>query len=401
MMTPCDDTKGLRDLFLLRPGTIYLNNGSFGACPLPVFQAWQRFQFDLECHPGAFLEQCYQSLLPEARESLAAYLGADASELVFVTNATVGVNTIARSFDLQPGDEVLTTDQEYGPLDRAWEFLCSKRQARYIHQPVPLPVQSAEEVVEAVWAGVTARTKVLYLSHITSPTALILPIKALIARARERGILTLIDGAHAPGQMELDLHDLGCDFYTGNCHKWMLTPKGSAFLYARKAMQQVAEPLIVSNGWRGWEDRPRFVEEQQYQGTRDLSAFLAVPAALDFMARHDWPAVRERCRELIRYGRQQIGQITGLAPICPDAAAWFSQINTIPLPRGDIRALGAGLRERHIEIPITGWQEERYLRLSVQGYNSKADVDALIAAVRAWVEEKPAALPQDISGRSG
>jgi len=390
MSTECDDTQGLRELFLLRPGTIYLNHGSYGACPLPIFQAWQRFQFDLECHPGAFLGQCYSKLMPEARERLGAYLGADADELVFVPNATMGVNIVARSFDLQPGDEVLTTDQEYGNLDCMWEYLCSKRKAKYIHQVVNLPVHSAEDVVEAVWAGVTERTKVLYLSHITSPTALILPIKELIARARERGIYTLIDGAHAPGQMDLDMHDLGCDFYTGNCHKWMLTPKGSAFLYARKAMQSVVEPLVVSGGWHGWEQRASFLDEQQYQGTRDMSAFLAIPVAIDFMERHNWLAVRERCRNLICYAREQIGALTGLPHFSPDSPQWFSQINTISVPKENIDALGAEFGKRHIEIPITGYHEERALRLSVQGYNSKADVDTLIDAVRAWLAKEPA-----------
>ncbi|NLG52249.1 MAG: aminotransferase class V-fold PLP-dependent enzyme [Chloroflexi bacterium] len=377
----------MRDLFLLRPGTIYLNNGSFGACPLPVFEAWQHFQFDLESHPGAFLGRCYSKLLPEGRERLGAYLGADASELVFVVNATMGVNIVGRSVALEPGDEVLTTDQEYSNLDQAWEFLCSKRGAKYIHQKVQLPVESADDVVEAVWSGVTDRTKVLYLSHITSTTALILPIKQLIQRARERGIITLIDGAHAPGQIDLDMHDLGCDFYTGNCHKWMLTPKGSAFLYARREMHHLVEPLVVSGGWRGWENRNTFIEEQQYQGTRDVSPFLAVPVAIDFMEDHDWLSVRQRCRELIRYARQEIGAMVGVPPVCPDSPEWFSQINTIPLPKGDYQALGRLLRERHIEIPVTGHDGNRFLRLSVQGYNSKADIDALIGTVRDWMAE--------------
>ncbi len=192
MSSVVDDTHGLRELFLLRPGTVYLNNGSFGACPLPVFQAWQRFQFDLECHPGAFLGQYYSQLIPEALERLGAYVGAYPDELVFVINATMGVNIIARSLDLQPGDEILTTDQEYGCLDRCWEFICGKRKSQYVHRTVKLPVQSVEEVVDEIWSGVTERTRVLYLSHITSPTALTLPVKQLVALARERGIVTVI-----------------------------------------------------------------------------------------------------------------------------------------------------------------------------------------------------------------
>lgn len=390
MTTVIDDTNGLRDLFLLRPGTVYLNNGSFGACPLPIFQAWQRFQFDLECHPGAFLSQCYNKLLPEARERLGAYLGADMDELVFVINATMGVNIVARSFDLQPGDEVLTTDQEYGNLNQMWEYLCAKRKARYVHRTVKLPIQSKEEVIEAIWSGVTDRTKVLYLSHITSPTAITLPIKELCALARERGIVSLIDGAHAPGQMDLNMHDLGCDFYTGNCHKWMLTPKGSAFLYARREMHKVVEPLVVSGGWRSFEDRATFIDEQQYNGTRDVSAFLAVPTALDFMERHNWAAVRERSRQMIRYARKEFEALTGLPQNCPDSPEWFSQIGTIPIPKGDYGAFGAELGARHIEIPVSGWQEQRAVRLSVQCYNTKDDVDTLIDALRAWLDKSKA-----------
>jgi isopenicillin-N epimerase len=166
-----------------------------------------------------------------------------------VTNATVGLNIVARSLDLHPGDEVLSTDHEYGALDRTWRFLCAKRGAKYIRQPVPVPIASAADVVEAVWSGVTEQTRVLFISHITSPTAIIFPIKPLIDRARERGIVTIVDGAHAPGQIDLNLRELGADYYSGNLHKWLMSPKGSAFLYVRKEMQHLVEPLVVSWGW--------------------------------------------------------------------------------------------------------------------------------------------------------
>ena len=238
----------------------------------------------------------------EARSALGDFVGADADDLVYVTNATVGLNIVARSLDLRPGDEVLTTDHEYGALDRTWRFLCAKHGAKYIRQPVPVPIDDrrAADVVEAVWSGVTDRTRVLFISHITSPTAITFPIKPLIDRARERGIVTIVDGAHAPGQIELNLRELGADFYSGNLHKWLMSPKGSAFLYARKEMQHLVEPLVVSWGWEAEKPGPsRFVDEQEWTGTRDIAAFLSVPAAIQFQRESRLAA---RARRMSRIG---------------------------------------------------------------------------------------------------
>src|SRR5262245_29391546 len=206
----------LKALFLLDPDVIFLNHGSFGACSRPVFEEYQRWQRELERQPVEFLGRRFDDLMYEARSALGGYLGADADDLVYVTNATVGLNIVARSLDLHPGDEVVSTDHEYGALDRTWRFLCAKRGAKYVRQPVQVPITSADEVIEAVWSGVTDRTRVLFISHITSPTAIIFPIKPLIDRARERGIITIIDGAHTPGQIDLKLRELGADFYSGN-----------------------------------------------------------------------------------------------------------------------------------------------------------------------------------------
>ena len=210
---------GLRDQFLLCPGGIFLNHGSFGACPRPVFEAYQAWQEELERDPSGFFAHRAE-LMRDARAALGAYVGADADDLVFVSNATTGINVVARSLDLAPGDEVLSTDHEYGALDRTWQFISRRRRARYVRQPVPLPVTSGAQVVEAVWAGVTDRTRALFLSHVTSSTAIILPVAPLVRRARQAGIITIVDGAHAPGQIPLDLDGLGVDFYVGNCHKW-------------------------------------------------------------------------------------------------------------------------------------------------------------------------------------
>jgi len=373
----------LRDLFLLDPDVHFLNHGSFGACPRPVFEEYQRWQRELERQPVEFLGRRFNDLMREARRALAAFVGAEADEVTYVTNATVGLNTVARSLELRPGDEVLSTDHEYGALDRTWRFVCQKREAKYLRRPIPVPIKTAEEVIAAIWAGVTDRTRVLFLSHITSPTAITLPIKPLIDRARERGIITIIDGAHAVGQIDLNLHELGADFYTSNCHKWLMSPKGSAFLYARRDVQRLVEPLIVSWGWEA--DKPtssRFIDEQEWQGTRDIAAYLSVPAAIQFFHANNWPAVRQHCHASVRYARDQVAALTGLPPLTPDEAAWFAQMSALPLPPCDLDELKRRLYDEYrIEIPVIRWNERHFVRVSCQGYNTRADVDALIDAL--------------------
>jgi isopenicillin-N epimerase len=240
-------------------------------------------------------------------------------------------------------------------------------------------------VIEAIWSGVTDRTRVLFLSHITSPTAITIPIKSLIDRARERGIITIIDGAHAPGQLDLNLRELGADFYSGNLHKWLMSPKGSAFLYAHKEMQHLVEPLVVSWGWEAEKPGPsKFVDEQEWTGTRDIAAFLSVPAAIQFQRDRDWPRVRRECHELVRYARQQVSSLFGLPPLTPDDEQWFTHMSALPLPPCDLDALKRRLYdEYHIEIPVIRWNDRCFVRISIQGYNTRADVDALVAALRA------------------
>ena len=370
-------------LFMLRPGVVYLNHGSFGACPRPVFERYQAWQRELETEPVEFLGRRFASLMRGAREGLAAFVGADPDDLVFVPNATTGLNAVARSLRLEPGDEVLATDHEYGALDRTWTFVCEKQAARYVRRPLPLPLASAGDVVEAVWAGVTRRTRVLFLSHVTSTTAIVLPLAELIRRARERGILTVIDGAHAPGQVALDLAALGADFYAGNCHKWMNAPKGSAFLHARREVQGLLEPLVVSWGWRS--DRPgpsRFVDEHEWQGTRDIAAYLTVPAAIEFMREHDWPDVQRACHDLAAAARDRIDAVTGRAAIVPDDPGWFGQMATVALPVCDHETLQRSLfQEFGIEVPTFSWNGGSYLRVSVQAYNDGSDIDALSGAL--------------------
>lgn len=373
-----------KELFLLRPDMTFLNHGSFGACPRPVFATYQAWQRELEAQPVEFLGRRFNDLLAEARGRLAAFVGARANDVVFVPNATTGVNIVARSLALQPGDEVLATDHEYGATDRTWRLLCRKQGAIYINRPLPLPVTTPENVLEQFWAGVTPRTRVIFISHITSPTALTWPVAAICQRARAAGILTVVDGAHAPGQIALDLSSLGADFYTGNCHKWLCAPKGAAFLFARPAVQHLIEPLIISWGWES--EKPgqsRFIDYLEWTGTHDIAAYLSVPAAIDFQAAYAWDSVRRSCHALVEQARQQINALTGLAPICPDEGVWFQQMATIRLPACDTESLKERLWEEwKIEVPIITWNRAPLLRVSIQAYNDEADLARLIDALR-------------------
>ena len=380
---------GLRKLFLLREDMTFLNHGSFGACPRPVFAEYQRWQRELEAQPVEFLIRRGDDLLAEARHTLGDFIGADGDDLVFVTNATTGLNIVIRSLYLEAGDEVLGTDHEYGALDRTWTFVCEKRGASYIRRPLPLPVTSADDLVEAIWSGVTDRTRVLFLSHITSPTAITMPVAELVRRGREAGLITIVDGAHAPGQIDLDLDRLGADYYAGNCHKWLLSPKGAAFLHARREMQHLLAPLVVSWGWRSETPGPsRFVDEHQWQGTRDLAAFLSVPAAIRFQHEHDWPTVRRRCHELVRVARQRILGEVGTEALTPDDEAWYGQMGAFPLPPCRDEVLKQRLWDEYkVEIPVTKLGDRRFLRIAVQGYNNAEDVSRLVTGLRAvWPE---------------
>lgn len=381
-----------KEQFLVRPNLTFLNHGSFGACPRPVFETYQEWQRRLEADPVEFLGRRLDDLLREAREPLAAYVGTQADQIVFVQNATLGVNIVARSLmlALEPGDEVLATDHEYGAADRTWRFLCGQYGIKYINQPVPLPLTSDEEMIEAFWRGVTPRTRVIFISHITSPTALIFPVEKICQRAQAAGIMTVIDGAHAPGHIPLQLDAMGVDFYTGNCHKWLCAPKGAGFLYARPERQPLLQPLIVS--W-GWDSRSPGVSPFQdifgWTGTDDPAAYLSTPASIAFQQQNDWDAVRVACHELAASARRDITALVGSTPICPDSPHWFGQMCAIPLPIDDAPTLQKRLREEwHIEIPIFPWNNLHLMRISLQGYNGPADVERLLTALEAILSER-------------
>jgi isopenicillin-N epimerase len=372
-----DDIR-LRQEFLLDPSVTFLNHGSFGATPRSVFERYQAWQLELEREPVLFLARRLEALLADARSTLGAYVGADPDDLVFVPNATTGVTIAARALGLQPGDEVLSTDLEYGALDLMWEHVCGDLGARYVRTPIRLPVTSSDELVETVWAGVGPRTRALFLSHHTSATALTLPIGELCRRARAAGIRTIVDGAHAPGHLPLDLRELDADYYAGNCHKWLCAPKGAGFLSVRRELQHDVHPLLISWGYQG--DDPSFVARHERQGTRDPSAYLTVPAAIAWQDEHDWDAVRARCHELARRARNELG----LEPLTPDSREFFGQMVTLRLPEDAPSDLQRRLYDEHrIEIPVSDHEGGRFIRASFQGYNDEADLEHLREALTA------------------
>jgi isopenicillin-N epimerase len=370
------DGTRLREKFLLDPSVTFLNHGSFGATPRAVFERYQEWQLELERQPVLFLDRRLDALLAEARAVLGAYVGADPDDLVFVPNATAGVNVAAWPLGLQPGDEVLSTDLEYGAIDLTWEHVCGDFGARYVRTPIRLPVTSAEAIVDAVWAGVGPRTRALFLSHHTSATAMTLPVEELCRRAREAGIQTIVDGAHVPGHLPLNLRQLDADYYAASCHKWLGAPKGAGFLYVRRELQRDVHPLLISWGYEG--DDPSFVSRHQKQGTRDPSAYLTVPAAIAWQDEHEWAAVRDRCHELARRARNELD----LEPLTPDSNEFFAQMVTLRLPKNAPRDLQERLYAEHrIEIPVFERGDERFIRASFQGYNDTADLERLKAAL--------------------
>jgi isopenicillin-N epimerase len=337
---------------------VYLNHGSFGACPRPVFEAYQAYQRELERQPVEFLalERRLPGLLDEARLALAAYVGASPDNLAFATNASSAINVAVRSLALGPGDEALIGDDEYGGMEVLWDYVARRTGARVVWRPfVDLEPGS--------------RTKVVFCSHVEWTSGRVNDVAEICRRAREAGVLSIVDGAHAPGQIDLDLESLGADVYAGNCHKWLCAPKGSGFLYARPEVQRLIDPLVVS--W-DWGDGAAFHELHRWQGTRDPSAFLAVRDAIEFQAARDWPAIREHCHALLA------GADFGLEPLASD----FVQMRGFRVEHEDPPALKRRLYEDHrIEVPIFETRHGWALRVSVQAYNDASDLDALTTAL--------------------
>jgi isopenicillin-N epimerase len=352
-----------RDVFLLDPEVVYLDHGSFGACPQPVFDVYQEWQRELEREPVDLFERRLDDELAAVRTALGEYVGAPPDDLALVLNATTALNAVLRSLALGPGDEILTTRHEYGAIELLLEFVSERTGARV--------VQASGDDAEAIWAQASGRTRVLVASHVTSPTALLLPVGELCRRAREAGVLSVIDGAHAPGHVPLDLERLGADFYAGNCHKWLCAPKGAGFLYARPERQELLDPLVV--GW-GYHESS-FALRDDWQSTRDPAAYLAVPAAIEFVREH---GRGQKCRELLREGSGQLAA-AGFAPSAPEQPLQMACFRLPSCTPGEVeRRL---FHEFRIEARVRDWNGQPLLRVSVAPYNTSADLHRLEVAL--------------------
>jgi len=374
----------------LDPDVAFLNHGSFGACPRPVLQAQQRLRERIERQPVRFFVRDLEGLLDAARRELAGFLGADAENLAFVSNATTGVNSVLRSLKWNAGDELLTTDHEYNACRNALDFVAERAGAKVVVAKIPFPIASPDEALEALLARVTERTRIVLFDHVTSQTGLVLPVEQAVREFHARGVETLVDGAHAPGMLPLELGALGATYYTGNCHKWLCAPKGAAFLHVSSERRDEIRPVVISHGANApRSDRPRFRHEFDWVGTDDPTAALCVPEAIRFMESllpGGWPALRERNRRLVLTGRKLLCEALGIEAPCPDSM--IGTLASLPLPAGSpeppTSALYADplqneLLARGIEVPVIPWPAppQRLIRISAQIYNRPEQYEQL------------------------
>ena len=370
-----------RQLWQIEDGLTFLNHGSFGACPREVLQHQGELRARMEANPVKFLARDLEKLLDEARAALGAFLHADPDDLVFVPNATTGVNTVIRSLQLEPGDQLLTTDHAYNACRNALRW--HEGRAEILAARVPWPIEGPHQVIDAVMNAVTPRTKLVLLDHITSPSALVFPVGEIVRRLNEKGIDALVDGAHAPGQIPLDLEKLGAAYYTGNCHKWLCTPKGSAFLHVRKDRHTAVKPLAIGHGLNAVRtDRSRFRLDMDFTGTDDPTAYLCIPKAIDVMQRiMPWPELMERNHRLALQARELVCDALKTDKPAPDFM--LGSLASVPLPDGDGPALQRKLYAEHrIEVPVMPFPPgKRLVRVSAQLHNSLDDYRRLAGAL--------------------
>lgn len=389
---------GAARVWPLDPELRFLNHGSFGSCPKAVLRFQRGLQDRLERQPITFFVRDLEGMLDAARAELAGFVGADPEDLVFVANATTGVNTVLRSLGWVAGDELLLTNHEYNACRNAAEFATRQSGAKVVVAEIPFPVKSVDQVVAGVLDRVTPRTRLALLDHVTSPTGMVLPIERLVRELAARGVETLVDGAHGPGMVPLDLNALGAAYYTGNCHKWLCAPKGAAFLHVRRDRQPGIRPLAISHGANSPRtDRSRFLIEFGWVGTVDVTAALSVPEAIRVvggLVPGGWPEVMRRNRALALEARDLIGRALRQPSSCPRAL--IGALAAFPLPDAPadqppptsplyLDPLQDRLLADHgIEVPVIPWPAapKRLLRISAQLYNSIEDYRQLAGALR-------------------
>jgi isopenicillin-N epimerase len=376
-----DDWTFVRDLWTLDPTVTFLNHGSFGATPLRVLEAQDAWRRDMEHQPVEFLWRRLPSLLEEARQTAAAFLSADPDGFAFVPNATAGVATILASLALEPGDRILLSDHAYPAVVNAARRACRDAGAELATIHIPLPLPEPGGIVELFAEATTPRTRLVIVDQVTSPTGALLPAPEVVAACRRRGALIMVDGAHAPGMLTVNVGALRADFWTGNFHKWVCAPKGAAALVVAADHRDRVHPLVASHGMgKG------FREEFDWTGTKDDTAYLSVPAALEFMASLGWERVRRHNHALAAFGQRAVAEAVGTEPPVPESC--FGSMALVSLPDGlattqdDAVALGSKLYEtERIEVPVGAWNGRVYLRLSAQAYNRPGDYERLAEAL--------------------
>jgi isopenicillin-N epimerase len=379
-----------RDRMARDPRKINLNAGTLSPTPLPVLEAVTRLREEMAANPSNFVWRRTGPLIDLSRQRLAAYLGCDPLDLLLLPNATLAINVIAQSLEIPAGAEVLTTDHEYGAMMLCWRRAAVRGGWSLVEVPLPYRCEDPQEIVDALARGITPRTRVLYFSHVTTSTGLVLPAEALVKLAREHGLLCIIDGAHAPGMFPVNLGEMGADFYTANCHKWLMAPAGSGFLHVSRAVRERIQPLITSWGFdydRSAPDLPsgwagsRWQWEHEFHGTTDRTPQMVLPEALDFRQELGGDeAIRRRVAELSDYARQALAK-RGLECVTPRNERLRGALVAFDIACGDLVAARNRLyNEFDIECPLTTAAGKTFLRVSTAWLNTKGEIDRLAEA---------------------
>lgn len=374
---------------------VFLNHGSFGACPVQVLQKQNEYRSRMEAEPVRYVLRELEDLLWASKESLAGFIGAKAADIAFVNNATAGVNTVLNALHFNAGDELMMTNHGYGACNNAMKWFAEKSGAKVVTAEIPFPVQFPEEVTAAILKTVTPRTKLVMIDHITSPTGIIFPVKEIVAMLNEKGIDTLVDGAHAPGMIDLNIDEIGAAYYTGNCHKWICSPKGSAFLHVRKDRQQLIHPMVISHLYDKNAGEKRWSSHFFWPGTSDFTAYLCIKDAIEFMSTlfpGGWKELREHNHSLTLKARKYIAEELNLPLPAPESM--IGALSAISIGKGEVPAVTFNYisvpqeklwKEFNIEVPVFVWNVAHprlWLRFSVQAYNSMDQYEYLAGAVK-------------------
>lgn len=378
----------LRAHWTLDPEVVFLNHGSYGACPREVLLVQERWRADLEREPVRFMNETLEQELDRARSAVSAFVGARPQDFVFVRNSTSGVNAVLRSLELRTTDEILVTDHGYDACRNAVDYIAERTSARVRVVEIPLPVRQPGDVLDRVVSSVTASTRLALIDHVTSQTGLVFPVEDIVRELRARDVETIVDGAHAPGMLALDVSRIGAAYYAGNFHKWVCAPKGSAMLVVREDRKKGLHPLTISRGYTSQRDRPRFFEEFDWTGTDDPTPWLSVPSAISCIGSlvpGGWDAVRERNREMVVAARRVLEEALGTEPLAPESMLGSLASVALPDENGSSgSALQSALLVRHrIQVPIFSWPAppKRLLRVSAHLYNDAAEYERLAAAL--------------------